>query len=175
MDWGRAKTILILSFLLLNMVLGFQLWSSRSDLLNFDTSPSGAAIEELQQIVKSKNIQVPADIPKDTPKLKEIVARFDEKLTMPKPAPLPAPFRFDPLISRGTAMDLLTRAGIPKADSYQFDPALSMNGTYVFEQMYGAFPMFEVQLKLQEKGGLIGAYQQGFVQVLSEGIRRSRR
>ena len=28
MNWSRAKTILIASFLLLNMILGFQLWST---------------------------------------------------------------------------------------------------------------------------------------------------
>ncbi|MCZ8517633.1 two-component system regulatory protein YycI [Paenibacillus filicis] len=175
MEWGRAKTILILSFLLLNVVLGVQLWSSRSDLLDLEASTSGAAAQELQRLLKSKNIQVPADIPKDVPKLKEIVAKFDEKLTPGLPVTLAAPFKFDPLISKSSGKDLMVRAGIPKADSYQFDPALSSNGKFVFHQLYGGFPMFEVQLELIEKNGLIAAYKQGFVEIKAEGDQKEQK
>lgn len=175
MDWGRAKTILILSFLMLNVVLGVQLWSSRSDLLDLESSTSGAAVEELQRLVKSKNIQVPADIPKEVPRLKEIVAKFDELLTPGKPVVLSTPFKFDPLFSKGTGKELLARTGIPKGEAYQFDPALSMNGVFVFHQLYGSYPMFEVQLELFEKGGQITSYRQGFVEVQSEGEQKEQK
>ncbi|CAG7654061.1 two-component system regulatory protein YycI [Paenibacillus allorhizosphaerae] len=174
MDWGRAKTILILSFLLLNAVLGFQLWSSRSDLLDLEANPSGAA-EEIQRLLKSKNIQVPADIPKDVPKLKEIVAKFDDKLTPGKPMLLQTPFKFDPLINKGAIRDVLSKTGIAKIEAYQWDPMESMNGNYVFHQMYGNLPMFEVQIELYEKSGMISTYRQGYVEVQSEGDQKEQK
>ncbi|TVY10727.1 two-component system regulatory protein YycI [Paenibacillus cremeus] len=174
MDWGRAKTILILSFLLLNAVLGIQLWSSRSDLLDLEANPSGAA-EEIQRLLKSKNIQVPAEIPKDVPKLKEIVAKFDENLTPGKPIPLQKPFKFDPLITKGSFKDVLSKTGIPKIDMYQWDPMTSVNGTYIFHQMYGRLPMFEVQVELQEKAGLVSTYRQGYVEVQPEGDQKEQK
>lgn len=57
MDWGRAKMILIVSFFILNAVLGYQLWTTRSDLLEFDANTTSAA-EEIQRLLKSKNIQI---------------------------------------------------------------------------------------------------------------------
>ncbi|MFB0847132.1 two-component system regulatory protein YycI [Paenibacillus oleatilyticus] len=167
MEWGRAKTILILSFLLLNVVLGIQLWSSRADLLDLEANAIGAA-EEIQRLSKSKSIQVPPDIPKDVPKLREIVVRFDDNFNPEKAVPLAAPFKFDPLISKGSFRDVLARTGIPKIESYQFDPMTSLGGTYVFHQLYGTLPMFDVQLRLFEKNGQITSYQQGYVEVQSD-------
>ncbi|WP_284643000.1 two-component system regulatory protein YycI [Paenibacillus silviterrae] len=175
MDWSRAKTILIFSFLLLNVVLAFQLWSSRSDLLELEANPS-TAVEEVQRLLKSKNITVPVDLPKDVPRLKEIVARFDESIPPDRMNALKTPFRLNPLISgKGTVKDVMSRTGIPKADSYQFDPVMSGNGTYIFNQMYGNLPMFEVQLKLTEKNGQIVSYSQGLVEVQPESEQKEQK
>ncbi|MCZ8524061.1 MULTISPECIES: two-component system regulatory protein YycI [Paenibacillus] len=168
MDWGRAKTILILSFLILNILLAFQLVTSRADLLEFEANNSGVA-EELQKLVKLKNIQVPADIPKDVPKLREIVVKFDESLAVDAPKPLAAPLRFDPLINRSGFKDMLAKTGIPRTEAYEYDPVGSTGGTYVFQQMYGRLPMFDVQLKLVEQGGLVGSYTQSYVEVQPQG------
>lgn len=175
MDWSRAKTILIFSFLLLNVVLAFQLWSSRSDLLELEANPS-TAVEEVQRLLKSKNIQVPVDLPKDVPKLKEIVVRFDESIPSDQEVLLQNPFRFNPLINgRTTVKEVMSRTGIPRVDAYQFDPAESSNGTYVFHQMYGSLPMFEVKLVLHEKNGQIVSYKQGLVEVQTEGDQKEQK
>jgi len=173
MDWGRAKTILILSFLLLNIILAVQLGSSRSDLLNdFGTNPEAQAQEELQRLMKLNNIQLPSDIPKETPKLKEIVAKFDERSNPDKAMMLTSPFKFDPLINKGTFKDMLAKTGIPYTESYQFDPVASRTGAYVFHQLYGSLPMFEVQLELLEKDGVVTSYKQGYVEVQSEDVQK---
>ncbi|WP_159888079.1 two-component system regulatory protein YycI [Paenibacillus puerhi] len=173
MDWGRAKTILILSFLLLNVILAVQLGSSRSDLLNdFGTSPEAQAKEELQRLMKLNNIQLPSDIPKETPKLREIVVIFDERSNPDKAMTLATPFKFDPLIIKGTFKDMLAKTGIPNTESYQFDPIGSRSGSYVFHQLYGSLPMFEVQLELLEKDGIVTSYKQGYVEVQSEGVQK---
>lgn len=174
MDWSRAKTILILSFFLLNMVLGYQLWTTRSDLLEFDASTASAA-EEIQRLIKSKNIQISAELPNEVPRLKEIVVQFDEKLTSDKEITLETPFKYSPLLSKGTPRDAAARAAIPNMDKYQYDPALSANGTYVFHEMHGLFPMFEVRLELKEQNGLITSYKQSYAEVKSENEQKEQK
>ncbi|TDF94388.1 two-component system regulatory protein YycI [Paenibacillus piri] len=174
MEWGRAKTILIVSFLLLNLVLGLQLWTTRSDLLEFDANTASAA-EEIQKLMKSKNIQLSAEIPKEVPRLQEIEVRFDQKMKTDKPNVLAEPFKYSPLLSRGPTKDAAAKSAIPYMDSYQYDPVLSMNGVYVFHQLYRSLPMFEVKLKLFEQNGLIVSYEQGYVQVTSEGDQKEQK
>ncbi|MFE5322327.1 two-component system regulatory protein YycI [Paenibacillus sp. NPDC056579] len=174
MDWSRAKTILILSFFLLNLVLGYQLWTTRSDLLEFDASTASAA-EELQRLIKSKNIQISAELPTEVPRLKEIVVQFDEKLTSDKEITLETPFKYSPLLSKGAPRDAAARAAIPNMDKYQYDPVLSANGTYMFHEMFGSFPMFEVRLELKEQNGLITSYKQSYAEVKSENEQKEQK
>ncbi|GAA4867212.1 hypothetical protein GCM10023310_53660 [Paenibacillus vulneris] len=174
MDWSRAKTILILSFFLLNLVLGYQLWTTRSDLLEFDPS-TASATEEIQRLMKSKNIQITAEMPKEVPRMKEIVVQYDEKLTMENPVPLETPFKYSPLLSKGSSRDAAARAAIPNMDKYLYDPVLSTNGTYVFHELYGAYPMFEVKLELTEQNGMVVAYRQEYANVKQEGEQKEQK
>jgi len=174
MDWGRAKLILILSFFMLNVVLGYQLWTTRSDLLEFDANTASAA-EEIQRLLKSKNIQVSAEMPKEIPRLKEFVVQFDEKMKSDKRIPLGTPFKYSPLLSRGSPKDTAAKAVIPNLDAYQYDPVLSVNGVYVFHQLYNSVPMFEVKLELNEENGLITSYSQGYVEVQSESDQKEQK
>ncbi|OXM84553.1 two-component system regulatory protein YycI [Paenibacillus rigui] len=174
MDWGRAKLILILSFFMLNVVLGYQLWTTRSDLLEFDANTASAA-EEIQRLLKSKNIQVSVEMPKEIPRLKEIVVKFDEKMKSDKKIPVSAPFKYSPILGKGATKDAAARAVIPNMDAYQYDPVLSVNGVYVFHQLYNGVPMFEVKLELNEQNGLITSYSQGYVEVQSESDQKEQK
>jgi len=174
MDWSRAKTILILSFFLLNLMLGYQLWTTRSDLLEFDASTASAS-EEIQRLIKSKNIQITTELPNEAPRLKEIVVQFDEKLTSDKLIPLESPFKYSPLLGKGTPKDAAAKAAIPYMDKYQYDPVLSSSGKYVFHELYGSFPMFEVELELHEQNGLITAYKQKYAEVKSENDQKEQK
>ena len=63
MDWSKAKTILIIVFLVLNIFLGGNLWlksSAKSDI----TIVSANEIDEAKKILKQEGIIVKADIPK---------------------------------------------------------------------------------------------------------------
>lgn len=55
MDWGRAKTILILSFLCLNLFLGYQLWEEQKN-QGIKGQISQLQIDELQQRLKDAGI-----------------------------------------------------------------------------------------------------------------------
>lgn len=174
MDWSRSKTILILSFLLLNLVLGYQLFMNRSELLDLEATAGGAA-EEIQRLLKAKNIEVPDDLPKDVPRLKDIVVRFDESMTAEQPTALKTSFKFNPLINKGAVRDAVARASIPQLDAYEYDPIVSTKDTHVFNQMYGDLPMFEVRLELLEQGGRITAYRQRYAEVQPESGQKAQK
>ncbi|MCU6791933.1 two-component system regulatory protein YycI [Paenibacillus sp. WQ 127069] len=175
MDWGRAKMILIVSFFILNAVLGYQLWTTRSDLLEFDANTTSAA-EEIQRLLKSKNIQISAELPKEVPRLKEIVVRFTEPGNSNKQINLEIPFKYNPLASKGSSKDnVAARAAIPNLDKYQYDPVMSSNELYVFHQLYGTLPMFEVRLEFIEQNGMVTAYRQGYVEDQLTGAQKEQK
>lgn len=65
MDWSRAKNVLICTFLLLNVVLGYQLWHDAQETAgpNLDFT---SLDENTQRLMEEKSIQVLAPIPGDT-------------------------------------------------------------------------------------------------------------
>jgi regulatory protein YycI of two-component signal transduction system YycFG len=174
MDWSRAKTILIFSFMFLNLILGYQLWTSRSVQLQAVVDASGA-LEEIKHLARSKNIELPRELPKDAPKLSEIVARVDENLKSDRQIPVQTPFPYNPLLNKGMTKDSQVKKTIPHFDAYQYDPVESREGVYVFHQLYETLSMFDVKLELFEQNGQIRAYKQTFVEVQSEGEQKEQK
>ena len=63
MDWSKAKTILIIVFLILNIFLGGNLWLKNSAKGEV-TIVSTKEIDEAKKILKQEGIIIEADIPK---------------------------------------------------------------------------------------------------------------
>jgi regulatory protein YycI of two-component signal transduction system YycFG len=166
MDWGRAKMVLILSFLFLNLLLGYQMWATRWDpaILNSGTT---ALKEETRIILASKNIRVLQDIPKEVPKLRQISVKFADNNGNPNLIPLQSPIAFTSFTTKNSLRDLAFKADIPNASDYQLDRSLEQDDVHVFNQMYGDIPMFDVTLQLFTKKGEITGYKQAFVEVQS--------
>jgi regulatory protein YycI of two-component signal transduction system YycFG len=164
-DWSRAKTILIVSFLLLNAVLGYQLWTSKSSQLQLDADTTGM-VEDTKRLLRQHNIQFPETIPKDTPKLKGITIKFDETMTSDRKVPLQSHFKLNTLLNRSQYRDITARSEIKRMGEYQYDPVESGKGVYVFNQLYNEeYPMFDVRLELFEENGEIVAYRQAYAEI----------
>jgi regulatory protein YycI of two-component signal transduction system YycFG len=166
MDWGRAKMVLILSFLFLNLLLGYQLWATRLDpgLLN---SGMSALKQETNLLLTNKKISVLQDIPKAVPKLRQISVKFAGNNGNPSLVNLQTPVSFTNFTSKNSLRDLAFKAEIPNASRYQLDPGSVKNDLFVFDQMHEAVPMFDVTLQLFAKNGEITGYKQAFVEVQS--------
>jgi regulatory protein YycI of two-component signal transduction system YycFG len=166
MDWGRAKMVLILSFLFLNLLLGYQMWATRWDpaILNSGTA---ALKEETRIMLASKNIRVLQAIPKEVPKLRQISVKFADNNGNPKLISLQTPVAVTSFTSKNSLRDLALQADIPNASDYQLDVSLEKNDVHVFNQMYGDIPMFDVTLQLFAKKGEITGYKQAYVEVQS--------
>lgn len=164
MDWGRAKSVLIISFLLLNVLLGYQLYNSRWD----KTASQNSAViqEETVKLLNSRNIRIEVKkVPKDTPKLRSVYSR--EKINHATEVAV-TPFNASGIISHAPSKKAMEAAGIESPGDYQSDPATSVKGEkLVYFQRYEGLPMFDVPLELTEKDGKITGYKQVYVEVQS--------
>jgi regulatory protein YycI of two-component signal transduction system YycFG len=174
MDWGRAKTILILSFLFLNMILGYQLWNGKSKSTEL-TSDTSVLMEELNQVLRSKNIRIAHDVPKEVPKLKEITVKFDENVKAAEKIPLKNSTTMTSILAKGAGKDNQGRMEIPNVEMYQFDAITSQGGVYILNQMFETLPMFEVKMELYETDGKITSYRQAYVEVESGGDQKEQK
>jgi regulatory protein YycI of two-component signal transduction system YycFG len=163
-DWSRAKTILILSFLFLNAVLGYQLWTGKVKQTGLASDMTGM-IEDTKRLLRQKNIQAPADFPKEAPKLKGITVKYDDSFKSNQKVPLQNHFKLNMYLTRNTYRDIASRMEIRKLSEYQYDAVASKQGVYIFNQMHSGLPMFDVKLELFEENGEITSYRQEYAEV----------
>ena len=77
MDWGRAKSVLIFAFLLLNLVLGYQLWSNIREGLSTSADVDDLPAETLR-LMEQKNIKLETSIPSETPELGDLTFKLNK-------------------------------------------------------------------------------------------------
>ncbi|MBO8172141.1 MAG: two-component system regulatory protein YycI [Bacillaceae bacterium] len=182
MDWSRAKTLLILSFLFLDFFLGWQLWVNRGDLQVMEQNLGGDA--RFEDFLQKHDIILKTDIPTDTPdmyylhvrygahqltqqmnrqgqsiELKEgvVESEFNEPIAVEKPA---SPDDWP--------VDLKNR--IYDFDQYRYDPY--QRDRFTFIQVYDGLPMFNAVLQLDWVNGTVRGYEQTYFQVVNRGSGR---
>ncbi|MCL6457789.1 MAG: two-component system regulatory protein YycI [Gorillibacterium sp.] len=163
MDWGRAKLVLIISFLLLNILLGYQLFNNR---LERTTAADAAVIkEETIKLLESRDIRIAAKkVPNDTPKL--VPVNYTQKINHQEVQLTTEPVNASGLLRNRPSIKALKKAGVINAAAYSVDPVLSRKGELmVLHQMHEKLPMFDVELQLYEKDGKITGYKQAYFEV----------
>ncbi|WP_240343976.1 two-component system regulatory protein YycI [Paenibacillus sp. SYP-B3998] len=152
---------------MLNMILGFQLWSTnRSNQTEIAADTSGT-VEELNRVLRSKNIRLVEELPTDLPKLKVITVKFDESFKPGEMKTLKTPMTMTSILGKSVTKEVQARSEIPHFEMYQFDSVTSKNGVYQFNQAYGKLPLFDVKVELNEQNGEITSYRQAYVEVES--------
>lgn len=164
MDWRRAKTVLIVAFFALNVVLGYQLWQDWRHQLNaaagWTSLPS-----ETQQAMRQKQIRVDAAIPTDTPELKELTFAFLSRREDGNPVPIDPP-RDSRIVFLEKELRRELGGVIPDLEKYEFDPAAGRDGVFVFNRTADGWPLFGVQLELYHRDQKITAYRQDRIEIL---------
>jgi regulatory protein YycI of two-component signal transduction system YycFG len=163
MEWGRAKTILILSFLVLNLVLAYQLWLNNMQMEGSEFESAEIA-GEIQELLEINNIQLNTEVPEETPRLKEITVRFEKQMPKDQKIELTQPVTDNVILNKADIKDVLATQ-IFKANDYQLDPLHTRPGLYTMNQMYNGLPLFEVNLFLFYEQEEIKAYSQSYVEV----------
>lgn len=156
MDWGRAKNVLIYAFLLLNMLLGYQLWMDLRDQAsaNLDfTSLSGSA----QQLMEENRIRVLSPIPAATPELPGLSYRYSQP---DEPVRLKEPVDSQLMFFSFSDLTEALKKEIPDIGDYWFDQLESESGKYVLHPLVdGRWPLFRVNLELLYEDQKIVAYR----------------
>lgn len=74
MDWSKAKTILIVSFILVNIILGYNLFLVNSDANN---AVNELFEEDVVALLANKNIRLDTEIPKDTEDIPTLLVEYE--------------------------------------------------------------------------------------------------
>ncbi|SHH52181.1 two-component system regulatory protein YycI [Tepidibacter thalassicus] len=77
MDWSKAKTILIVAFIITNILLGYNLYVNvfKCDKKVFFEDKY---INYLNDLLKDKNIVINTDLPKQAPKLSALIVKYED-------------------------------------------------------------------------------------------------
>ena len=75
MDWSKAKTILIIAFIITNMLLIFALVGEKP---KTETTVSDEFIDDVIALLRNKNIGVATEIPKDKPHLSTMIVGYEK-------------------------------------------------------------------------------------------------
>jgi regulatory protein YycI of two-component signal transduction system YycFG len=171
MDWRRAKSVLIISFLMLNVLLGSQLWLDWRERLNTSVDWTSLPPETLQ-IMRDKNIQVDdaARIPTETPVMRELTYTFKKRAgdgisdrTAITPPPETRIVYYEDELST-------TLGGIiTDLSKYKLDEPGRREGVFVFNRMEGAWPMFDIHLELFYSEQKIRSYSQDLIEIKPSG------
>ncbi|GIQ70463.1 hypothetical protein DUZ99_09790 [Xylanibacillus composti] len=165
MEWGRAKTILILAFLILNLLLGYQLWAQQLDIFG-EVDETASVVTETEQLLASRGIQLDTSIPKETPRANEITVRFLIQADPMGRTMISPPIRGLDLFGRTDWQSTLSNY-IDHVQEYIPDPIMSRPGVLVLDQVHEGIPLFEVNLSLYDGGGQIESYSQSYVEIES--------
>lgn len=167
MDWRRAKSVLIVSFLLLNIVLGYQLWIEWRERLNTTVNWTSLPPETLQ-FMREKNIQVDdnAKIPTDTPAMRELTYTFKQRAEAGIEGRKPIGPSPETRIVFDEELGQALGGIIPELDRYTFDQPGSREGVYfLFNRMEGGWPMFDIHLNLYYSEQKIRAFTQDLIEI----------
>ncbi|WEK54213.1 MAG: two-component system regulatory protein YycI [Candidatus Cohnella colombiensis] len=167
MDWRRAKSVLIIAFLMLNVLLGYQLWTEWRERLN-TTADWTSLPPETQQVMREKNIKfkVEAKIPTETPLMRELTYTFNKRVGLTAeerivldPAPETRIVYFE--------QELADSLGdvIPDLSAYTFDDPSSREGVFVFNRMIYGFPIFKIHLEFYYSEQRIRTYSQDLIDI----------
>lgn len=161
MDWSRAKTILILAFLLLDLFLGFLLWQQKRA-QDFQGQVFQLEKESILQSLGEKHITLPEEIPPDAPEMYYWTISPDSKKSITldkkdvqitemedgyevqflKKIPLPSQ-------PGGKSFHELLLSKISVADEYFYDSLLSKDEKIVYTQNIDNTPIFSSRLEMR--------------------------
>lgn len=170
MDWGRAKNVLIYAFLLLNLVLGYQLWNDFREQQGVSLG-FGSLSESTQRAMEEKNIQVLTSIPAYTPSLPKISYRYVRQASS-EPVQLEVPAD-SKLIFAPNDLASALKNEIPQIGTYSYDAFAaggSGDGSFTLHPLFERqWPLFNASLELFYTDQKITAYRGAPVDIQGAG------
>lgn len=165
MDWSRAKTILIISFALLNLLLGYQLWvgwNEQSEAYVVHTQ----TVEQLDQLLAAEQIELNDTLPMDLPKAAylQIDIVHQDKTWQPLSPPVALP----PGTKSHEDVTEALQAQIKALSEYEWDRTALPRGKWLYYQRVMDFPVFAAPLEFKRSGSRLTAWRRTAVKVTSK-------
>ncbi|CAM4375110.1 regulatory protein YycI of two-component signal transduction system YycFG [Paenibacillus endophyticus] len=168
MDWGRAKNVLIISFLLLNVLLGYQLWLDIREQLNLNVNTAELPQDKVL-LMQQKRISLEANLPLETPELGDLTYNLhSDSRKNAEPVILDKPVDSTIIYSKKELLKTLGNR-IPELDQYAFDLLNSSVDQFVLYRVVEGRPMFDVKLTLYISDQKIISFLQDRVELLGTG------
>lgn len=168
MDWSRAKSVLIISFLMLNVLLGYQLWLDIREQLNASGNFAELPQDKLL-LMQQKRIALTANLPLDTPKLSDLTYLLHTGGTSEsEPEALSKPVDSALVFTKSELVKALG-SQVPELEDYAYDHHNSRDGVFVLNRMVEGRPMFNVRLELYNSNLKITGYRQDRVELVGMG------
>ncbi|MCR8658518.1 two-component system regulatory protein YycI [Paenibacillus endoradicis] len=168
MDWSRAKSALIFSFLLLNLLLGYQLWSEVRTEVNANANTAELPADKLQ-LMQQKKITLSTNLPSETPRMGDLTYLLQSDSMENRKAALIIPPVDSSVVF--TSKQLTRSLGdlIADLDEYSYDVHSSRDGVFVLQRMVDGRPMFQTKLELYNSNLKITAFLQDRVEITGTG------
>lgn len=171
MDWSRAKTVMILSFLLLNILLGYQLWNDVQAQLNANPNSAELPADKLQ-IMQQKKITLSTSLPSETPLMGDLTYLLQSDSMDKREPTLIIPPVDSAVVFNENQLDSTLGELIPDLSEYAYDVHSSRDGVFVLHHMVDGRPMFHTKLELYNSNLKITAYLQDRVQITRTGEKQ---
>lgn len=166
MDFGRAKNVLIYAFLLLNLVLCYQLWMDARESAGSSLDYTSLG-DSTQRLMEEKGIQILAPIPSDTPVMPKLTYRYLNGGKEAEVVQLEEPIDSKLVFSEKELISAL-KDTITDIDQYELDPLANPNDSdrFVLHPLADQrWPLFHVNLELYYSEQKITAYRQSPIQM----------
>ncbi|GBF11525.1 two-component system regulatory protein YycI [Tepidibacillus infernus] len=164
MDWGKTKTIFILTFLFLNLLLGYQIYMKQSQSIN-ESQWDGSSLDELRQALSQRKIILNATIPKEILEMHFLQVKENQLSEGKTLAKVKMPVENE-------VIESIAREKIANFEHYELDGVVSTGNHLVYNQIKDGFPYFNAKLEFQiNQDGTI-QYSQRYFEVMNQGSDR---
>lgn len=171
MDWSRAKTVMIVSFLLLNILLGYQLWLDVQAQLNANPNSAELPADKLQ-LMQQKKITLSTTLPSETPMMGDLTYLLQSDSMDKREPTLIIPAVDSAVVFNENQLDRTLGELIPDLSEYAYDLHSSRDGVFVMHRMVDERPMFHTKLELYNSNLKITAYLQDRVEITRTGDKQ---
>ncbi|WP_042198182.1 two-component system regulatory protein YycI [Paenibacillus camerounensis] len=167
MDWGRAKSVLIFAFLVLNLLLCYQLWMDLRDQASASLDFTSLSAET-QAVMEQKGIRVLSPIPAATPQLPDITYIYSGEEQDAPPVLLTEPVDSGLMYSSFSELSSALQGQIPDIANYRFDSQESEVGKFVLHPLVDQkYSLFRVRLELINSNQKIVAYRYSKIEIVA--------
>ena len=165
MDWSRAKTIFILSFFILNLSLGYQLYLKKTETIQ-NLQWTSSNLEELQEKLTQQSIQLVEEIPKNVPEMHFLQVKNDIYFSNQN-----INEKVDKFLDRDE-IESVVEPLFRNFQEYKYNSYESRQTRLIYYQSIDHYPIFAAKIEVIVNSDQTISYSQNYFKVTNKGLDR---